>query len=166
MKNDANVSVLASDHLNGWREQNCSSKNCPPAPQVEDAIKAKAARFKAAGKEVPSKDKLLKYVVHVSPDQRKVFIGDERDTTRGGTRLMSIPRVPPSPPPPPLPRPPFCPCPWRWSNMLTSKVSIAHVGLKHPLSHICSDDLCLPAGVLFCYELHLQDPAAILIMAE
>ncbi len=63
------------------------------APQVQAAVQGRAARLKAAGREVPRRDKMLPHVVHVSPDQRKVFIGDERDVTRSGTRLMSLPRV-------------------------------------------------------------------------
>lgn len=63
------------------------------APQVQGALQGRAARLKAAGREVPRRDKMLPYVVHVSPDQRKVFVGDERDVTRSGTRLMSLPRV-------------------------------------------------------------------------
>ena len=63
------------------------------APQVQAALQGRAARLKAAGQEVPRRDKMLPHVVHVSPDQRKVFVGDERDATRSGTRLMSLPRV-------------------------------------------------------------------------
>jgi hypothetical protein len=36
---------------------------------------------------------MLPHVVHVSPDGRKVYIGDEHDVTRNGTRLMTLPKV-------------------------------------------------------------------------
>lgn len=61
--------------------------------QVEDALHSRAGRLKAAGLSVPKKAQMLPHVVHVSPDGRKVYIGDEHDVTRNGTRLMTLPKA-------------------------------------------------------------------------
>lgn len=57
--------------------------------RVQRALAARRARMLAQGLPVPAKDfEMLAHVLHVSPDGRKAYVGEEWDLTRNGTRIM------------------------------------------------------------------------------
>lgn len=57
--------------------------------QIKQACVRRRARLEAQGLPLPARDfDMIPHVVHVSPDGRKVYIGDEYDVTRNGTRIM------------------------------------------------------------------------------
>lgn len=61
-------------------------------PHVQEATKQalhrRRVRLQAAGAAVPRDPHMMQHVVHVSPDARKVYVGDEHDVTKHGGSIM------------------------------------------------------------------------------
>ncbi|KAK9814732.1 hypothetical protein WJX72_010670 [[Myrmecia] bisecta] len=57
---------------------------------VKQALQRRKTRLEAAGQLVAKERQMLCHVIHVSPDQRKVYIGDEHDVTGNGGSIMGF----------------------------------------------------------------------------